>query len=159
MEILSDKALAVQASDWVQSFDQCTFSCQKIRKPIYQYRSTRVLEDYLLSGGNEVKKIVDYINTYGDLPAVDKHMTLCEKEGELNRKGRLFTKQTPAIRYYQVTSEKNFKDSVMPYIRYQSMSLRGLELDHKLNALAQLIKHVRHGHKIIYISLDVKKWC
>lgn len=106
-----------------------------------------------------MKRIVDYINTYGDLPTPDKHMTLCEKEGELNRKGRLFTKQTPAIRYYQVTSEKNLTDSVMPYIRYQSMSLRGLELDHKLNALAQLIKYVRVGHQIIYISLDFKKWC
>lgn len=30
VEILSDKALAVPANDWVQSFDQCTFSCQNL---------------------------------------------------------------------------------------------------------------------------------
>lgn len=84
------------------------------------------------------------------------HATPYEKECELNRKGR---KQNPAIRYYQVTSEKNLKDNIMPYIKYQSMSLKGHELDHKLNALAQLITHIRIGHKIIYISLDFRKWC
>lgn len=39
------------------------------------------------------------------------------------------------------------------------MPLKGLELDHKLSALAQLIRYVRVGHKIIYISLNFKKWC
>lgn len=39
------------------------------------------------------------------------------------------------------------------------MSLRGLKLDHRISALAQLIKYTRKDHKIVYISLDFKKWC
>lgn len=37
------------------------------------------------------------------------------------------------------------------------MSLKGLELDHRLNALAQLIKYVRVGQKIIYTCQLISK--
>lgn len=53
-----------------------------------------------------IKKVVDYIDEHKDLPSTDKHAILCEKECELKRKGRLFTKQTRAVIYYQVASEK-----------------------------------------------------
>lgn len=55
----------------------------------------------------------DYIDENRDLAPTEKDAILCEKECELNRKERLFTKQTLAIRYYQVVSEKNLKDNIM----------------------------------------------
>lgn len=56
-EIISDKALAVPAETWYQSYDNCVFSCLGQRKPYYNYQTKRVLENYLTIAGHEIKMI------------------------------------------------------------------------------------------------------
>lgn len=64
------------AKSWYKNYDNCAFSSLGQRKPYYNYQTTRVLENFLISGESEIKKVVDYINDRQDLPQTDKHATL-----------------------------------------------------------------------------------
>lgn len=90
VELLSDKSLAPTRGNWHQSFDKCSFTTSGLKKPYYVRETIRVLEDYIKGPGDEINRTVDYIEKYNDLPHDMKHVVLCWKECELNKKRQTF---------------------------------------------------------------------
>lgn len=54
-------------------------------------------------------------------------------------KGRFFSKQSLETRIYQVLSELNLKEKILPYLPFQSMTTTSTQLSHILDKVSNQI--------------------
>jgi hypothetical protein len=128
VDLLSDKACAPSRSKWPQTFDTCGFRLfHNVGRPPFGDRDeTRVLIRYLQGSEDEVREVIQEVNSFNMNPD-DDIVVLCPKEGEEKGEGRLFAKLTYRRRLYQTSTEHNI-GLLMKYFPYQTMTISELEL-------------------------------
>ena len=165
MDLITDKAVAPTRDAWDQLMDGCDKNRhpenrQPLEEKMYAPKQPRRLIERFLREQNE-DVLADIVQSYeerGQLNEEDQLFVLSLKELELN-KGRGFCIQTLKSRLLQGLREKKLADHVMDKIVYQSMTMSGVDSDHRLATLSGFHKNSPiTGTYVVYISIDFSKW-
>lgn len=108
---------------------------------------------YLSLESINIKNILDLIEER-DIPEAWKIVVLVFKEQELKIKGRLFCKMVFEMRLWQVATEKNLGKTLLPYIKYQTMTYSNDQLTRKLLRLAKATT----SKNFIMATIDFSSW-
>nr|URS73034.1 L protein [Parrot bornavirus 2] len=156
-DIVSDKAVINSKKDWVFEYNAAAYRHkygQRLERPPERSGPSRLV-NALIDG--KLDSIPELLEPFykGSVNFDDRITVLVPKEKELKVKGRFFSKQSLAIRIYQVVAEASIKNEIMPYLKTHSMTMSSTSLTHLLNKLSNLIVN---GDSFV-INLDYSSWC
>nr|VVX76797.1 RNA-dependent RNA polymerase [Borna disease virus 1] len=156
-DIVSDKAIISSRRDWVFEYNAAAFwkkYGERLERPLARSGPSRLVNALIDGRLDNIPALLEPFYR-GAVEFEDRLTVLVPKEKELKVKGRFFSKQTLAIRIYQVVAEAALKNEVMPYLKTHSMTMSSTALTHLLNRLSHTITK---GDSFV-INLDYSSWC
>nr|QUP51771.1 viral polymerase [Parrot bornavirus 4]WJN65731.1 viral polymerase [Parrot bornavirus 4] len=156
-DIVSDKAVINSKKDWVFEYNAAAYRHKhghKLERPPERSGPSRLVNALIDGKLDSVPELLEPFYR-GSVAFDDRITVLVPKEKELKVKGRFFSKQSLAIRIYQVVAEASLKSEIMPYLKTHSMTMSSTSLTHLLNKLSNLIVN---GDSFV-INLDYSSWC
>ncbi|AFN70809.2 viral polymerase [Parrot bornavirus 7] len=156
-DIVSDKAIINSRKDWVFEYNTAAYRYKhghKLERPPERSGPSRLVNALIDGRLDSIPELLEPFYR-GSVNFEDRITVLVPKEKELKVKGRFFSKQSLAIRIYQVVAEASIKNEVMPYLKTHSMTMSSTSLTHLLNKLSNLIVN---GDSFV-INLDYSSWC
>ncbi|AGJ74872.1 RNA-dependent RNA polymerase [Canary bornavirus 1] len=156
-DVVSDKAIINAKCDWPFEYNSAAYRKKygdRLERPKNKSGPSRLV-NALIDG--KLDNIPGLLEPFcrGAVDCEDRITVLVPKEKELKVKGRFFSKQSLAIRIYQVVAEATLKSEVLPYLKTHSMTMNSTSLTHLLNKLSQRIVT---GESFV-INLDYSSWC
>nr|ART67019.1 RNA-dependent RNA polymerase [Variegated squirrel bornavirus 1] len=156
-DIVSDKAIINSRVDWSFEYNAAAYRQkygEKLERPSVKSGPSRLVNALIDGRLDDIPHLLGPFYK-GSVEFEDRLTVLVPKEKELKVKGRFFSKQTLAIRVYQVIAEAALKNEIMPYLKTHSMTMSSTALTHLLNKLSyQVVK----GESFV-INLDYSSWC
>ncbi|ATY47618.1 L [Southwest carpet python virus] len=155
-DLVTDKSIVESREHWTFEYNSAAHIEKHRKKLIHPpYRGEKRLVKALISG--KLDNIPAILAPYcqGMIQPRNCLTVLVPKEKELKKHGRFFSVQTLHNRVFQVVSELNLKNRIMPYINTHSMTMTSTRLSHVLIKLSK----VSSSGKNFVINLDYSSWC
>nr|QGZ07388.1 L protein [Aquatic bird bornavirus 1] len=156
-DIVSDKAVINSRRDWTFEYNAAAYRKKhgdQLNRPEKKSGPSRLVNALIDGRLDDIPTLL--IPFYkGSVELDDRITVLVPKEKELKVKGRFFSKQSLAIRIYQVIAEAALKTEIMPYLKTHSMTMSSTALTHLLNKLS---RQIVTGDSFV-INLDYSSWC
>ncbi|CAK9304995.1 unnamed protein product [Gordionus sp. m RMFG-2023] len=122
-DLLADKAIIPSKSEWIHEFDHQAHRSMYGYFPVGpKYSNRSALINFIIRYEFCAKVIIDMIDS-NIIPDSLKFLVAIVKNNELKLVGRFYGKMTPEMRIYQVCTEKNLADFILPYIAGQTMTM------------------------------------
>nr|WLV26927.1 L [Munia bornavirus 1] [Munia bornavirus 1] len=156
-DIVSDKAVINAKRDWVFEYNAAAYRKKygnRLERPKDKSGPSRLVNALIDGKLDNVPGLLEPF-CRGAVEYEDRITVLVPKEKELKVKGRFFSKQSLAIRIYQVVAEATLKSEVLPYLKTHSMTMNSTSLTHLLNKLS---RQIVAGESFV-INLDYSSWC
>ncbi|AIJ27440.1 L protein [Aquatic bird bornavirus 2] len=156
-DIVSDKAIINSRKDWTFEYNAAAYRRkygEQFERPRNRSGPSRLVNALIDGRLDDIPGLL--LPFYRGAVEFDDRITvLVPKEKELKVKGRFFSKQSLAIRIYQVIAEATLKNEIMPYLKTHSMTMSSTALTHLLNKLS---RQIITGDSFV-INLDYSSWC
>ncbi|ATY47612.1 L [Jungle carpet python virus] len=155
-DLVTDKSIVETRAHWTFEYNSAAH-IEKYKKRLIHppNKGEKRLVRALITG--KLDNIPSILKPYcqGIINPEDCLTVLVPKEKELKKQGRFFSVQTLNNRVFQVVSELNLKNRIMPYINTHSMTMTSTRLSH---VLIKLSKVSSSGENFV-INLDYSSWC
>nr|WPV74308.1 MAG: RNA-dependent RNA polymerase [Drosophila Inveresk nyamivirus] len=121
-------------------------------------RSKRLLVEVLQMKEISIRSIINHLEIYKRFPKCDRVIVLVAKERELKVEPRFFCKSSLTARLWQVATEMNVSDQILPYCPFQTMtsSLQNLLL--RLNRLSKSLDMNAGEIEYVAVTIDFSSW-
>ncbi|AGJ74903.1 viral polymerase [Canary bornavirus 2] len=156
-DIISDKAIINTKQDWPFEYNSAAYRKihgERLNRPKTKSGPSRLVNALIDGQLDNIPKLLEPF-CRGSVEYEDRITVLVPKEKELKVKGRFFSKQSLAIRIYQVIAESILKNEILPYLKTHSMTMNSTSLTHLLNKLS---RQIVTGESFV-INLDYSSWC
>ncbi|AGJ74924.2 RNA-dependent RNA polymerase [Canary bornavirus 3] len=156
-DVISDKAIINSKQDWPFEYNSAAYRKihgERLDRPKTKSGPSRLVNALIDGRLDDIPRLLEPF-CRGAVEYEDRITVLVPKEKELKVKGRFFSKQSLAIRIYQVIAESTLKTEVLPYLKTHSMTMNSTSLTHLLNKLS---KQIVTGESFV-INLDYSSWC